>query len=115
MADEGHASGSPLAISSRTRKELWNSLSLTGNWGNRRLDANGDADYTDEADRDEPSANNSFDKENEWTSRRIDKGGGYHDDLAYTDDATGNLTVENTTIVRGAGTKYLRRIRDSAR
>jgi hypothetical protein len=40
----------PEISGTRTRRELWNSLSLTGNWGNRRLDANGDGDFTDADD-----------------------------------------------------------------
>ena len=33
-------------------------------WSNRRLDANGDGDFTDAADRDEPAANNTFSSTN---------------------------------------------------
>jgi hypothetical protein len=54
-----------------TRRELWNALSLTGNWGNRQLDANGDGVFTDADDRDEPSAYTTFNAANEWTARRV--------------------------------------------
>lgn len=101
-ADEGARDGTSGLIQSghRTRKELWNSLSLSGNWGNRQLDANGDGDYTDANDRDEPSANNTFNKANEWTARRIQKSGTDHDDYSYSYDATGNLTGETLEQVR---------------
>jgi len=61
-ADEGNKSGSSIEGGYRTRNELWNSLSLTGNWGNRKLDANGDGDFGDEEDRDEPLADQTFEK-----------------------------------------------------
>lgn len=84
-----------------TRNELWNSLSLTGNWSNRKLDANGDGDFTDVGDRDEPSANNSFNKANEWTDRRVNRNSGQYDNYDYTYDAVGNLAAEDVTINAG--------------
>ncbi|MBX3410573.1 MAG: hypothetical protein KF859_11890 [Phycisphaeraceae bacterium] len=102
-ADEGHSTGTPRAVESgyRTRNELWNNLSLTGNWGNRQLDANGDGSFTGEADRDEPSAYNAFNKANEWTARRVQKAGSDRDEYTYTYDAVGNITGESLTSYRG--------------
>ena len=60
-----------------------------------RLDANGDGDFTDAADRDEPAANNTFSKANEWTARRVQKAGtGNYESYSYTHDAVGNLTAQ---------------------
>jgi len=104
-ADEGNKSGSSIESGYRTRNELWNSLSLTGNWKNRKLDANGDGDFGDEEDRDEPLADQTFTKANEWTDRKIAKasgGGADHDTYDYTHDAVGNLTVEDRSGLRGA-------------
>jgi len=96
----------------RTPSELWNSLSLTGNWKNRKLDANGDGDFGDEEDRDEPLADQTFTKANEWTDRKIAKasgGGADHDTYDYTHDAVGNLTVEDLSGLRGATSSLGRR------
>lgn len=84
-----------------TRNELWNSLTPTGNWGNRKLDANGDGGFTDASDRDEPSANNVFNKANEWTDRRVNRNAGQYDNYDYTYDAVGNLTGESVSINAG--------------
>lgn len=86
-----------------TRNEMWNSLSLSGNWNNRQLDSNGDGDFTDIGDRDEPSGtgNNEFSKANEWTDRRVNRNSGQHDTYDYTYDAVGNLTEESITINAG--------------
>ncbi|CAG1010355.1 hypothetical protein PHYC_03836 [Phycisphaerales bacterium] len=102
-ADEGNASGTPLAITTgdHTRNELWNSLSLTGNWKNRQLDINGNGSFTDEEDRNEPSADQTFNDANEWTDRKITKTGSDNDTYDYTYDAVGNLTYEDLTKVRG--------------
>ena len=70
-AEQGHLSSG--TISYPNRNEVWNDLTLTGNWENRRLDANGDGDFSDEADRDELSANTTFNEANEWTARRVSK------------------------------------------
>lgn len=107
-ADEGHATGTPLAIQSsyHTRNELWNNLTLTGNWKNRQLDANGDGDFTDESDRNEPSADQTFNLANEWTARKVTKTGTDNDSFAYTYDAVGNLTGDTLTSVRGMSTAY---------
>ncbi|MFZ2873610.1 MAG: RHS repeat-associated core domain-containing protein [Phycisphaerales bacterium] len=103
--DEGNIDAGAIESGTRTRKELWNSLSLTGNWGSRQLDANGDGDYGDETDRDEPSAYNTFNKANEWTARRVAKAGGSdRDEHAYTYDAAGNLTDLAVTVYRGMST-----------
>lgn len=109
-ADEGNITAGAIESGTRTRRELWNSLSLTGNWGNRQLDANGDGDFGDEADRDEPSAYNTFNTANEWTARRVAKAGGSdRDEHAYTYDAAGNLTDLALTVYRGANSALTHR------
>jgi RHS repeat-associated protein len=109
-ADEGNIASGVIESGTRTRRELWYSLSLTGNWGNRQLDANGDGDFGDETDRDEPSAYNTFNTANEWTARRVAKAGGTdRDEHAYTHDAVGNLTDLARTVYRGANTALTHR------
>ena len=93
-----------------TRNELWNNLSLTGNWGNRQLDSNGDGDFTDEEDRDEPSAYNTFNKANEWTFRRVQKAAtDDRDEWTYTYDAAGQLTKMELDRYRGVVTSEAER------
>jgi len=110
-AEEGHKSGSSILSGYRTRQETWPDLSPTGNWQNRFLDANGDGDYTDADDRDEIAANNTFNKANEWTARRVKKSPSTnYDDYSYTYDPAGNLVGESVTKVRaGSGNQLASR------
>jgi RHS repeat-associated protein len=83
------------------RREQWNDLSLTGNWGNRKLDGNGDGAYTSAGDLDE--TNNVFTKANEWTDRRS-RATPTQDDWEYTHDAVGNLAEEELSRYNGSVT-----------
>jgi hypothetical protein len=66
LADQGNLSGG--TITGRTRKEEWLKLSLTGNWEERKLDADGNGSTIGLGDRDEKSnAPNAFSNANEWT------------------------------------------------
>jgi RHS repeat-associated protein len=105
-ADEGNIVSGAIESGYRTRLEEWNSLSLTGNWGNRKLDVDGDGSFTGEDDREELSAYNTFNKANEWTTRRENKGSGTdYNGWADTYDAVGNLTRQVQTRARtGLGT-----------
>lgn len=103
-ADEGHLVTNPTTLVDsietgyRQRNELWANLMLTGNWGNRRLDANGDGLFNGAADRDETP--NVFNAANEWTSRRA-RSTPTQDDFDYTYDAVGNLVTESKTVTSG--------------
>jgi RHS repeat-associated protein len=92
-ADEGElASGS---ITGRKRREMWKDgstlkLSQTGNWLQRKLDKNGDGDYTDWEELNDTA---TFNKANEWLTRDLDSTSGTTgDNYALTHDADGNLT-----------------------
>lgn len=105
-AKEGHRTGTNntnFAIQSGfvIRNELWNQLSLTGNWGNRQLDRNGDGDFTDFTDFNE--TNNSFNKANEWTARTP---GPNLSPQAMTFDAVGNMTSWGSAMALGYNYKY---------
>ena len=89
-ADEGHLSSG--SISSRQRRELWKDgttlgLSQTGNWARRKLDLNGDGDYTD---ADELDDSGTFNVANEWLTRDTDSNSSVN--YTLTHDAAGNLT-----------------------
>lgn len=92
-ADEGElASGS---ITGRKRREMWKDgstlkLSQTGNWLQRKLDKNGDGDYTDWEELNDTA---TFNKANEWLTRDLDSTSGTTgDNYTLTHDADGNLT-----------------------
>ncbi len=113
-ADQGHLSSG--AISNRTRRELWNNLSLTGNWENRQLDANGDGNFFGADDRNELIDNTTFTAANEWTGRRVSKSAGdpnnYRDDWTYDYNPNGQQIRETLDFKRGGGsTVTLRKFR----
>lgn len=83
-ADEGTLSSG--TITSRTRRQQW-ALNQTGNWGNDRVDLNGDGDWVDADEVDDSRTHNDV---NELLARNTDSSGGDEFTLAY--DASGNLT-----------------------
>ncbi len=105
-ADQGNATGTgssrAIETGTRTRNEAWATLSQTGNWESRQLDADGDGAFTSEADRFEPTAYTIFSNANEWKERRVqrDSQGNNRDDFGYSYDKNGNLVYESMTKVR---------------
>jgi YD repeat-containing protein len=63
-------------------------LSSTGNWDRRRLDLNGDGDYTPGGDAGEIDDTGTYNKANEWLTRDTDTSGGVN--FTLTHDAVGN-------------------------
>jgi RHS repeat-associated protein len=104
-ADQGNATGTgpsrSIETGTRSRNEVWELLSQTGNWQRRKLDADGDGFFTGETDRNELSAFNEFSNANEWKQRRIEKDASTkYDDFGYTYDKNGNLVYETMTKTR---------------
>jgi len=95
---EGNLSGGSVSDSEDTRNEEWrdatpaSALSQTGNWMRRRLDLNGDGDFTD-AGIGEIDDTGTFNKANEWGTRDLDSNSGTTgDNYTITHDAVGNMT-----------------------
>ena len=88
---EGSLSGG--SISSPTRDEKWLdgsgnlALSQTGNWSRRRLDLNGDTDFTDAGELDDSG---TFNKSDEWLTRDTNSSSPAEFTLGH--DAAGNMT-----------------------
>jgi len=104
-----------IAISNRTRREAWPELSLTGNWEERKLDADGNGSTIGLGDRDEKTnAANAFNTANEWLDSDQKKAAATGFDKfvpTYTYDANGHQTAEEIAkvLTAGAGTTYERR------
>jgi RHS repeat-associated protein len=95
-AKEGHLATGAISESTpndRDRDERWmtsggdSSLSPTGNWQRRRLDLNGDGDFTDAGEIDDTG---TFNDANEWLTRDTDTNSSVNYTLAH--DAVGNMT-----------------------
>jgi len=89
-ADEGTLTSG--TIGSPTRREQWDGggLSPTGNWLRRKLDLNGDGDWSDASEVDDTG---TFNKANEWLTRDLDSTSGTSgDNYSLTHDAAGNMT-----------------------
>lgn len=83
-AEEGNWSGS--AITNRTRDELW-TLSQTGNFDRRKIDLDGNGNFTG---TDEIDDTGTFNKANEWLTRDTDSNASVN--FTLTHDAAGQLT-----------------------
>jgi RHS repeat-associated protein len=87
---EVDSSGSSPVINSgdKRRAETW-LYSQTGNWKERKIDSNGDGDWSDTEDESETG---SFNLANEISSRSITPGGGSAATVSPVYDAVGNMT-----------------------
>ncbi|MGE0438834.1 MAG: hypothetical protein AB7P94_18010, partial [Steroidobacteraceae bacterium] len=90
-ADEGTLGAG--SITSRTRRERWDEnsagygLDQVGNWMRRKLDLDGDGNYTSGGELDDTGA---FNAANEWLTRDTDSNSSVNYTLAH--DAVGNMT-----------------------
>lgn len=118
---EGHMITGAISASTpnnRSREELWTDLSQTGNWERRKLDLNGDGDFTD---TDELDDTGTFNKANEWGTRDTDTNASVNFTLAHNErgdmiddgqtfeyayDAFGRLVEGRNTSSHAAITKY---------
>jgi len=82
-AEEGTWNGT--SITTRAREENW-TLTQTGNWNFRRMDLNGDNNFSDANELD---AESTFSKANEILTRDKDGDATFEEDLAH--DEVGNL------------------------
>lgn len=55
---EGELVSGSISTGGRTREERWTTLSPTGNWKRRKLDLNGDGDYSDTGELDDTATFN---------------------------------------------------------
>jgi RHS repeat-associated protein len=87
---EVDSSGSSPVINSgdKRRAETW-LYSQTGNWKERKIDSNGDGDWSDSGDESETG---SFNLANEISSRSITPGGGSAATVSPVYDSVGNMT-----------------------
>jgi len=78
------------ATFARFRVSSAGGLSPTGNWLRRKLDLNGDGDWSDASEVDDTG---TFNKANEWLTRDLDSTSGTSgDNYSLTHDAAGNMT-----------------------